>query len=124
MNTTVDGLAEAIIKELSEYSQEVTDNLKANSKEVAKECSEELKETSPKRYKKYCKSWKAKVAYEDKSDIRIIVHNKKHYQLTHLLEYGHAKTNGGRVEGIPHIAPAEKHAAEKLMKKVKIIVKG
>lgn len=61
--------------------------------------------------------------FENLNDIRIEVHNKTDYQLTHLLEDGYAKVNGGRVEGKPHIGPAEQHAEEKLLKKVKVVVR-
>ena len=120
----IDDLADAIIGELAAYSQEVTDGLKQEVKAVAKECKKEIQQNSPVLTGSYRKGWQAKTAYESKSDIRVIVRNRTDYQLTHLLEYGHAKRGGGRVDGKPHIRPAEKRAEEKLLKKVKVVVKG
>lgn len=88
-------------------------------KELAKEGVSELKATSPKSTGKdrsgtYAKSWTKK-----KRGKKIIIHNKE-YQLTHLLEKGHAKVNGGRVAARVHIEPVEKklqQSAEHTFKK-------
>lgn len=121
-----DGLAAAVAEELKKYSQKIADGVKDDVKTVAKECRDEIKTNSAEQFGgtgEYAKGWSNKVEFESRSDIRIAVHNKKNYQLTHLLEKGHAKVNGGRVEGRPHIAPAEERAAEKLEKRVKVTVK-
>ncbi len=123
-NIKIDDLASAITKELTEYSQEVTDGIKREIKAVAKECKTEIQQNSPVDTGSYRKGWQDKTSYESSSDIRVVILNRTDYQLTHLLEYGHAKVNGGRVNGKPHIRPAEKHAEQKLMKKVKVVVKG
>lgn len=124
MKTSVDNLAASIKKELEEYRQDVTDDLKKTVKEVAKDCAQEIKEASPVKSGRYKKGWKSKTVFESQEDIRIAVHNATDYQLAHLLEHGHALANGGRAEGKPHIGPAAQHAEERLEKKVKVIVKG
>lgn len=124
MFTNVDDLEKAIMDELWAYSEEVTEQLKTDVKQVAKECMRDIKNNAPKLTGAYKKSWKVKTAYEDKEDIRLIIHSQKHYRLTHLLEHGHAKVGGGRVEGKPHIGPAEQKAEEKLIKKVKVSISG
>lgn len=120
----IDDLAKAITEELSAYNQEVTDGMKRDVKEVAKECAAEIKLKSPTDTGKYRRGWRQKVMYESKDDIRVYVYNYSAPQLTHLLEYGHAKVNGGRVDGTPHIRPAEENVEKKLMQKVKVVVKG
>ena len=117
----IDDLADAVARELADYSQERTDYLKKAIKKVAKEAVQELKSTSPKDSGEYASTWKQKVVYEDRSDIRVRVYNEDNYRLTHLLENGHAKVNGGRVAAHPHIAPAEDNAAKKLDNQVKVV---
>ena len=122
-------MASAIAEELESYSQDVADGMKAAAVEVSEECREEISAASPKgrgtphpgRYKR---GWKVEVLYESPENIRVVIHNPKDYRLTHLLEKGHAKVNGGRVEGIPHIGPAEERAKRKFLRKVEEAVKG
>lgn len=119
---TFDGLADAVVKELASYSQDVTDGIKKEVKQVAKEMVQELKQTSPKDSGKYASGWKEKTEFENSEDIRERVYNAKKPQLTHLLEYGHAKQNGGRVNGKPHIRTAEQTAEKKLTNGIKVVV--
>lgn len=118
-----DELAEAIGKELNAYFDEVSKDVKSAVQSTAQECVSEIRRLSPKRTKRYSRSWGTSEVVNRRGTIKIIVHNKKYYRLTHLLENGHAKKNGGRVEAIPHIAPAEKNAEINLLKKVEVAIK-
>ncbi len=120
----IDGMADAIVKELSAWSKEVVGALKEEVQAVGEDTAKELRQTSPKRRGAYARDWASKVTYDDWQDIRVTVYNKRHYQLTHLLENGHAKVNGGRVNGFPHISVAEENAARDLEKKVKVRISG
>ena len=110
-------LSGEIMKCLEEYTEEVVEALEKTEKELANEAVRTLRQTSPKKSGKYAKSWT-----QTKQGKKRIVHNRR-YQLTHLLEKGHAKRNGGRVAAIVHIAPVEqrisKEAVERLKRKLK-----
>ena len=49
-----------------------------------------------------------------------VIHGKDAdtYALAHLLEYGHAKRNGGRVEGRTHIATVNEWAQDEAFDRV------
>ena len=109
----IEGTASTIAQALTEYDQEVADKTKKVVDKVSKETVERLQQISPKRTGVYAESWRRQKAYEDTRTKRNTVYNSKKYQLTHLLEYGHASKNG-EVKGLPHISIANKEATEKL----------
>ena len=123
-NIDIDQLAAEIAKGLADYSQEVVEKVNVSSEAVGKAAVKRLKQTSPKRYGKYAKSWTMKTEPEVGQPHKRIVHVKApHYRLTHLLEHGHAKVGGGRVEGIPHVRPAEEMVIEQFAREVEEAIK-
>ena len=118
-------LGKEIAKAVAEYTDGVTANVKKNVRDVAKECRDEIKQKSPARPGggSYKKGWSERTSFETTDELRITVYNRTDYQLAHLLENGHAKVNGGRVEGKPHIRPAADHAEQELERRIEVAVK-
>lgn len=112
--TSIDDLADEIMAGLQEYAELADDAMKSAVKKTATTVKKEIAANAPKNTGAYGKSWTAKKIKENSHTLQMTVHSKSHYQLAHLLEKGHAKRNGGRVQGKPHIAPAEEHGAELL----------
>lgn len=112
-----------IMKSLSDYADGVREGVKEEIIDTAKEMVSTLKRTSPKDTGAYARGWTQKTEYESDESIRVRVYNKAKPQLTHLLENGHAKVNGGRVDGKPHIRPAEQEAEKRLGQKVREVVR-
>lgn len=110
-------IVDAIVDNLKEYTIEVQDEIEAEEARIAKDAVKTLKKTSPKQSGKYGKGWKVT---KDKDGTT--VHNRV-YQLTHLLEKGHAKVSGGRTKAIPHIEPVENVMIKEYEKAVEKAVK-
>ena len=115
----INSLANEITKALRQYTNEVQEEVNEAAEEVASEAADKLKQSSPKRTGRYARGW-TKTKIGDKW----VVHNKKHYRLTHLLEKGHAKVNGGRVGAKVHIAPVEQRAINEFIERVEKAVGG
>lgn len=107
------------MKGLQEYLELADTAMKKAVRKTATSVKKEISENAPKDTGTYAKSWVTKKVTENSHSLEITVHSKNRYQLAHLLENGHAKRNGGRVAGKPHIAPAEENGADLLESLIK-----
>lgn len=125
VKTTIDNLDKAFMEVLNQYKGACDENADEAVKYTAKEAVQELKNANPPgsgkygSWKEYNKGW---TVMQTKSDARdhknATIHNKDHYQLTHLLERGHAMVQGGRSRAFPHIAPVAEKAEEMLIQRM------
>ena len=113
---SVDEMARAIASGLQDYANLADAEVKKAVRKTANSVKREISQNAPKRTGQYAKSWKTRVTGESSQNLKVTVYAGK-YQIAHLLENGHAKRGGGRVEGIPHIAPAEENG-EKLLQEL------
>lgn len=120
----VNGLADAIKDTLKEYADISSDKVKTAVKEAGKTVQKEIEMSAPKDTGDYSKSWVVKNVRETASSLEVAVHSKSHYQLAHLLEFGHAKRGGGRVSGKVHIASAEAKGIEQFENDIEKALKG
>jgi hypothetical protein len=118
--TLVIDLSKEIADILSAYTDEVTEGLEKSKLKVAKNAVKTLRQTSPEGDTgDYAKGWNYLTTRGD-----FVIYNATDYQLTHLLEYGHAKVNGGRVAPRVHIRPVEEQVIKEFTKEVEKVIKG
>lgn len=107
--TKPEDLAAAIDDIMADYASDVSLAADEACKEVAKYAQKRLRETSPRSGgagKHYANGWAVEVE-KGRTGVTVRVWNKTKPGLTHLLENGHQKRNGGRTDPIVHIAPVE-----------------
>ncbi len=115
---TIDQLAQMVMDGLQEYADLAADELKKCVRAASTSVKKEVQQNAPVDTGRYKASWAVTKQKEDSSSIELVVHSKKHYRLTHLLEHGHAKRGGGRVAAKVHIAPAEALGERELMQNI------
>lgn len=106
--STVDSLAADIQQILEEYESDVENLTREAVQEIGKKGVQALKSNSEVfgGTGKYKSGWASKVE-ETRMGAKATLYNSKVPGLPHLLEHGHAKRNGGRVNGTVHIKPVE-----------------
>ena len=112
--TSIDNLAEEVMKGLQEYSELADDEMKKAVKKTATSVKKEISANAPHDTGTYAKSWTSSKIKETSHNLHMAVHSRNRYRLAHLLENGHVKRGGGRVSGKLHIQPAEKNGEELL----------
>jgi hypothetical protein len=100
--TNPEDLGKEMQRVLQGYAREAALAIEQAKKDASRKLVKDIKQDSPIKTGSYKKGWKTKKSGRQPATT-YTVYNKTDYQLTHLLEHGHAKRGGGRVSGIPHI---------------------
>ena len=123
----VDQLSKAINEALNEFVNFTEEAVDKGVSETAKAAVKELQNAHPSGSgqfgswdKSYNKGWKVMQTKTDKRyHKKATIHNATDYQLTHLLEKGHALRGGGRTRAFPHIAPVAEKCEDELVRNIK-----
>lgn len=127
MSKSISGemLSKEIVKALEGYADDISDIVEKDANEIGKEAVKTIKQESPKGATgEYAKSWRLRKDKKGKNSYIVKLYNKDHYQLTHLLEFGHATADGGHTEAQPHIRPVEQEYSKKFEDKLKQDIGG
>jgi len=119
--TGIDDFASAVMAELQNYSQDVTERMKKAVDVVGKEVNAEIKaHVTFKGSGDYVKSFRCSTTYENlDSKTKTWYVAKPNYRLTHLLENGHALPEGRRTEAFPHIKYGAELAEKRMVELAK-----
>lgn len=118
-------LASEVGKILEEFQGATEDAVADAIIDVGDEAVQELRSANPpgsgqySSWSRYNSGWERTKLEGKKRGFKTIVHNKKHYQLTHLLEFGHALRGGGSAKAFPHIAPVEEKVEKSILAEIK-----
>lgn len=124
---TIDDLDVAIDAILKEYKEDVDKNLHETAVDVGNVGVQALKNAAKSTFethnskKPYWRGWKASDE-STRMTTSVVLYNSTVPGLPHLLENGHAKRGGGRVEGRAHIKPVEDKINKLFEKKLKVIL--
>lgn len=117
----IDRLSAEISKILTEYGEDVQENIDEAAAKVTKAGVKAVRGNARSTFDgsgKYAKGWTSKFE-KGRLSSQGIIYNGQVPGLPHLLEHGHANRNGGRTAGRVHIAPVEQKIVEDFEKAVK-----
>ena len=117
-----DELAKTILETMEQYVNVTEEGAWRGVEITAREAVDELRSANPagsgkyRNWSKYNNGW---TIMKTKREKKATVHNATEYQLTHLLEKGHALHQGGRAKAFPHIAPVAERAEQDLLENIR-----
>ena len=121
---TVEQFSLAVMEAMKEFQQSVDYDLVYVTQKVAHQAAKNVQANITEsgvggtgQYKKSIKARKIKDSPLSKKSV--VYAGKPHYRLTHLLEHGHAKLNGGRTRAFAHWEPAEQKAIDDFIKELR-----
>ena len=117
----IDDLAAEIANELIKYTDRIVVRINTSTERIGKKAVRALRQPpTPKLTGAYRKSWKmtTEIGSGGRLYDRYIHAAAPEYRLAHLLEYGHVKAGGGRVEARPHIARVEQEVIREFIAEV------
>ena len=119
---SIDDLSNAILEELKNYEGVTEEAAWKGVSDTSQTALKKLRSAHPAgsgeygSWDKYNRGW---TVMKTKRDKKATIHNATDYRLTHLLEKGHAKVNGGRTRAFPHIAPVAEECEDELIKNIR-----
>lgn len=117
----IDRLLAEINKILTEYGEDVQENVDEAAAKVTKAGVKAVRGNASSTFGGsgiYAKGWTSKFE-KGRLSSQGIIYNGTVPGLPHLLEHGHANRNGGRTAGRAHIAPVEQKLIEDFEKAVR-----
>ena len=117
-----DELSQAILDELENFKDVTEEAAWEGVVETSNDALQQLRNAHPsgsgkyRSWDKYNRGWTVKKTKRDKT---VQIHNATDYQLTHLLEKGHALRDGGRSQAFVHIAPVADKCDTELLNNIK-----
>lgn len=115
---------DAVNEFLTEYGDEAKAAVEEAVKDTAKETANALRSAGTfKGGAEYRRGWTSKTTLT-RTGATAVVYNKVKPGLSHLLEFGHAKRNGGRTRAFNFIAPINEEAGDKLLENIQRRLRG
>ena len=115
--SSIDTLAKDVQKILKKYGNDVSENLTEITKAVTRKGAAALRSQSASVVGgRYPGGWTSQVEVS-RLGAEGVIYNRRP-GLPHLLEYGHAKRNGGRTAARTHIKPVEEELIEQFEQQV------